>query len=63
MTARFDSEGRLVAIDGVDGGTLAPDVVACLLGSLQRLLLSQPRRDDADADRPLLDRVTGAVPK
>ena len=33
VTARFDTEGRLVAIDGVDGGTLAPDVVACLLGS------------------------------
>jgi Radical SAM superfamily len=33
VTARFDSEGRLVAIDGVDGGTLAPDVVACLIGS------------------------------
>jgi hypothetical protein len=33
VTARFDSDGRIVAIDGVDGGTLAPDVVACLLGS------------------------------
>ena len=34
MTAHFDAEGRVVAIDGVDGGTLAPDVVACLLGTL-----------------------------
>ena len=34
MTARFDAEGRVVAIDGVDGSTLAPDVVACLLGTL-----------------------------
>ena len=34
VTARFDAEGRVVAIDGVDGGTLAPDVVACLLGTL-----------------------------
>ena len=33
VTARFDSDGRLVAIDGVDGGTLAPDVVECLLGT------------------------------
>ena len=24
---------QLVAIDGVEGGTLAPDVAACLLGS------------------------------
>ena len=34
VAARFDSDGRIVAIDGVDGGTLPPDVVACLLGSL-----------------------------
>jgi hypothetical protein len=34
VAARFDSDGRIVAIDGVDGGTLAPDVVACLIGSL-----------------------------
>jgi hypothetical protein len=34
VAARFDGDGRIVAIDGVDGGTLAPDVVACLLGSL-----------------------------
>jgi hypothetical protein len=34
VTAHFDAEGRVVAIDGVDGGTLAPDVVACLLGTL-----------------------------
>lgn len=34
MAARFDGDGRIVAIDGVDGGTLAPDVVACLIGSL-----------------------------
>jgi hypothetical protein len=33
VTARFDSDGRLVAIDGVDGGTLAPDVVECLVGT------------------------------
>jgi hypothetical protein len=33
VTARFDAEGRLIAIDGVDGGTIAPDVVACLIGS------------------------------
>ena len=33
VTVRFDGEGRVVAVDGVDGGALAPDIVACLLGS------------------------------
>ncbi len=33
VEAHFDADGRLVAIDGVDGGTVAPDVVACLLGT------------------------------
>jgi Radical SAM superfamily len=33
VAARFDGDGRLVAIDGVDGGTIADDVVACLLSS------------------------------
>ncbi|HXU06543.1 MAG TPA: radical SAM protein, partial [Polyangia bacterium] len=33
VLAHFDSEGRLVAIDGVDGGTIAQDVVDCLIGS------------------------------
>jgi Radical SAM superfamily len=34
VSARFDDEGRVVAIDGVGGGALAPDVVACLIGTL-----------------------------
>jgi hypothetical protein len=32
VSARFDGEGRLVEITGVDGDTLPPDIVACLLG-------------------------------
>ncbi|HEY7371892.1 MAG TPA: radical SAM protein [Polyangia bacterium] len=33
VTARFDSDGRLVGVDGIDGGTLTPDVVECLVGT------------------------------
>jgi hypothetical protein len=33
VTAQFDDQGRLVAIDGVDGGAIAPDVVACLINT------------------------------
>jgi hypothetical protein len=33
VTARFDDQGHLVAIEGVDGGTVAPDIVACLIGT------------------------------
>ncbi len=33
VTAQFDDQGSVVAIDGVDGGTLAEDVVVCLLNS------------------------------
>ncbi len=34
VSARFDDEGRVVAIDGVDGSAIASDIAACLLGTL-----------------------------
>ena len=33
VTARFDDQGRVVAIEGISSGTLSPDVVECLIGS------------------------------
>jgi hypothetical protein len=33
VTARFDDQGRVVAIEGISTGTLSPDVVECLIGS------------------------------